>query len=109
MSERPNRTSRRAGGRAARGEAQTATAPAYAKRNIGYFEPYTQEQIDTIINDAETLLEEIGIDFREDAEVLEIWKDKGANVDGERVRFPKGMLRDLLKLPLRIYPICPQP
>ncbi|MGB1360765.1 MAG: trimethylamine methyltransferase family protein [Alphaproteobacteria bacterium] len=97
MTEQEARKSRRGGGRN-RGEATSNNDyPAYAKRNISYFNPYSQEQIDTIISDAENLLEEIGIDFRDDAEVLEIWKKAGANVDGERVRFPKGMLRDLLK------------
>ncbi len=39
---------------------------------------------------ADTILEEIGIDFRDDAEALEIWKLAGADVKGERVHFPRG-------------------
>ena len=48
--------------------------PAYAERKINFFEPYSKEQINKIINDAEVLLEEVGIDFRDDSEVLEIWE-----------------------------------
>ena len=43
------------------------------------------------------MLEEIGIDFRDDAEALAMWKEAGADVKGERVRFPKGLVRSLLK------------
>jgi len=38
-------------------------------------------------HNADTILEEIGIDFRDDPESLKIWKDAGADVQGERVRF----------------------
>ena len=36
------------------------------------------------------VLEEIGIDFRDDAEALQLWKEAGADVKGERVHFPQG-------------------
>jgi trimethylamine--corrinoid protein Co-methyltransferase len=42
-------------------------------------------------------LQEIGIEFRDDAEALQIWKDAGADVKGERVRFPKGLCAKLIK------------
>jgi trimethylamine--corrinoid protein Co-methyltransferase len=42
-------------------------------------------------------LQEVGIDFRDDAEALQMWKDAGADVKGERVRFPKGLVRGLIK------------
>ncbi len=31
---------------------------------------------------------EVGIDFRDDAEALAMWKAAGADVKGDRVRFP---------------------
>jgi trimethylamine---corrinoid protein Co-methyltransferase len=43
------------------------------------------------------VLEEIGIEFRDDPEALEMWKAAGAEVSGERVRFPKGLVRELLR------------
>ena len=95
-------TSRR-GGRAARRaeraqadvEAQ-ASAPAYVTRKIPLTELCSDEGLGIIEANAETILEEIGIDFKDDEEVLQIWKDAGADVDGERVRFPKGLARSLL-------------
>ncbi len=52
-----------------------------------------EEGLSLIESNADTILEEIGIDFREDPEALQIWKAAGADVEGERVRFPRGMCR----------------
>ncbi|MGH8203539.1 MAG: trimethylamine methyltransferase family protein, partial [Steroidobacteraceae bacterium] len=43
------------------------------------------------------ILEEIGIEFREDPEALEIWKAAGVDIQGERVRMPRGMCRKLIQ------------
>jgi trimethylamine---corrinoid protein Co-methyltransferase len=43
------------------------------------------------------VLEEIGIEFRDDAEALALWKEAGCEVRGERVHFPKGLCRSLLQ------------
>ncbi|MGB1910488.1 MAG: trimethylamine methyltransferase family protein, partial [Candidatus Puniceispirillaceae bacterium] len=48
-----------------------------------------------IEDNAETVLEEIGIEFRDDPEALEILKDVGCDVAGERVHFPRGLARKL--------------
>ena len=93
--------SARRGGRAARRElresqAANAARPAYISRNIPLLELCSEEGLEIIEANADTVLEEIGIDFKGDTEVLAMWKDAGADVDGERVRFPKGLLRTLL-------------
>src|SRR5205823_11605159 len=46
---------------------------------------------------ADTILEEIGIDFREDPESLKLGKDAGAEIQGARVRFPRGMCRSIVR------------
>ena len=38
-----------------------------------------------------------GIEFRDDPEALALWKAAGADVQGERVRFPRGMCRELIR------------
>ena len=43
------------------------------------------------------MLEEIGLDFHDDPDTLAIWKEAGADVRGERVHFPRGLCRTLLK------------
>jgi trimethylamine--corrinoid protein Co-methyltransferase len=83
------RRARRGGGgadarRASRRGGTQAKSP-YISRRIPFFEPLSQEGLEIIEHNAETVLEEIGIEFRDDAEALEIWKEAGADVEGERV------------------------
>ena len=101
--ERPGGTARRArrggGGR----EAKRARAAAgsvhepFITRNLPYFEVLNEEGLAIIEANADTILEEIGIDFRDDAEALALWREAGADVDGERVRFPRGLCRKLIR------------
>ncbi len=69
----------------------------YITRGIPAYRILSEEGLELIEYNADTVLEEIGIDFRDDAEALQIWKDAGADVQGERVRFPRGMCRDIVK------------
>ncbi len=80
------------------GEAATpVTAPAYITRKIPEYEVLGDEGLSLIEANADKILEETGIDFKDDPEALEIWKQAGASVDGERVRFPQGMCRKLIQ------------
>ena len=55
------------------------------------------EGLEMIEANAETILEEIGIDFRDDPESLRLWREAGADVDGHRVRIPRRMAWSLLR------------
>ncbi|MGM0982066.1 MAG: trimethylamine methyltransferase family protein [Pseudomonadota bacterium] len=91
------RRTRASGGRRnARGAAQAAALP-YATRRIPYFEVLDDAGLSLIEENAETILEEIGIDFRDDEEALQIWRDAGADVQGERVRMPRDLCRRLIQ------------
>jgi trimethylamine--corrinoid protein Co-methyltransferase len=95
-SHRSNRGGGRDAKRAARAARSSVTIP-YITRKVPYYEVLDDEGLTTIENNAETILEEIGIDFRDDPEALELWKGAGADVKGERVHFPKGMCRQLVQ------------
>ncbi len=98
MSERGGR--RKAGGRGAKRAARQhsqADLTAFIERNIPYFEYLNDESLEIIEHNADTVLEEIGIEFRGDAEALQILKDAGADVSGELVRFPRGMCRSIIQ------------
>ena len=69
----------------------------YITRKIPVYEVLNEEGLTLIENNADTVLAEIGIEFRGDEEALRLWKDAGADVQGERVRFPRGLCRTLLK------------
>src|SRR5436190_1323152 len=96
----PAARARRPSGRDAKIAARTARSHAfvpYITRNIPYYEVLTAAGLELLENNADTILEEIGIDFRDDAESLKLWKDAGADVQGERVRFPRGMCRSIVR------------
>lgn len=98
MSEKRRRTSGgRAARQAARSGSQSASRAAYVTRNVPYYEVLNQEGLETIEYNAETVLEEIGIDFRDDEEALQMWREAGADVQGERVRIPRGLARKLIQ------------
>ena len=90
----------RGGGAAARRAARTGGGPGtqltYIKRKIPLYEVLDEEGLALIEKNADTVLEEIGIDFRDDAEALQLFKDAGADIKGERVHFPRGLPRSLI-------------
>ncbi len=101
MNENTKSGRRRGGGREARRRSRSqsgsaATAP-YIQRKVPVYEVMDEEGLSIIEGNAETILEEIGIEFRDDADALALWKDAGAEIDGERVRFPRGMCRSIIQ------------
>jgi trimethylamine--corrinoid protein Co-methyltransferase len=72
-------------------------APAFISRKIPYYEFLNEEGLVKLEEQADWLIQEIGIEFRDDEKALEIWKKAGADVDGTRVRLPNGMARELCK------------
>ena len=100
MAEAQTRRRARGGGGAARRAERTAVrieAAKYIERNIPNLEVLNAEALEIIEANAETVLEEIGVNFVENPAALERWKAAGADVEGERVRLPKGLARELCK------------
>ncbi len=88
----------RGGGGAARRAERTAPrleAAKFISRNIPNFEILNEEALEIIEYNAETILEEVGVNFVDSPEALQRWRDAGANVRGERVRIPRGLARKL--------------
>lgn len=84
------------GRRALRANRRDPQLPAIL-RKIPTCEIMDEEGLALIEANADTILQEIGIEFREDPEALQMWRDAGADVQGERVRFPKGLCRKLIE------------
>ena len=97
--ERRGRGRGRGGGRearrAARAEARPAIVP-YVTRRVPVYDVMSVEGLELIEHNAETILEEIGVEFRDDPEALSLWRGAGADVDGERIRIPRGLARKLV-------------
>lgn len=86
------------GGGAARRAERTAVSldtARYITRNIPNFEILNEEALQIIEWNAETVLEEVGVNFLENPEALERWRQAGADVRGERVHIPRGLARKL--------------
>ena len=82
--------------RIARAQKGAAKLP-YIRRRLPHVELLSSEAVEIIEHNAETILEEIGVEFRRDPESLNLWRSAGADVTGERVRMPRGLCRGLLK------------
>ncbi|APE43306.1 trimethylamine methyltransferase [Sulfitobacter alexandrii] len=98
MAESARRGRTRGGGGAARRAERTAVSfetARYIERNIPNFEVLNDEALEIIERNAETVLEEIGVNFPDNPEALQKWRDAGADVQGERVHIPRGLARKL--------------
>jgi trimethylamine--corrinoid protein Co-methyltransferase len=90
----------RSGGRAARVAARSSSAgrpsgPAFVRRRIPTYELLSEEGLALVETTADRLLAEVGIEIRDDAEALRLFRDAGATVDGITVRFDPGHVRAL--------------
>ncbi len=91
---------KRSGGRAARRK-QRLSAPIvqrrYITRDIPLYELLDAEGIEIIHENSMTILEEIGVEFRDD-DALERWRAAGAEVSDSRVRIPRELAMATLAL-----------
>ncbi len=56
-----------------------------------------EEGLAQIEQNAETILCDVGVAFQDFPRALELWRAAGADVDGELVRFPRGMCREIVQ------------
>ncbi len=98
MAEANTRRRARGGGGAARRAERTAVTfetAKYIERNIPNFEILDEAALRVIEANAETVLAEIGVNFVNNPGALERWRAAGAEIEGERVRIPRGLARTL--------------
>jgi trimethylamine--corrinoid protein Co-methyltransferase len=91
---------RRSGGRAGRAAARLLShveRTPFLTRRLQPFEVLAEEGLALIEHNADTILEEVGVVFRGDAAALRLLGGAGADVQGERVRFPRGMCRTIVQ------------
>jgi trimethylamine---corrinoid protein Co-methyltransferase len=97
---------RRSGGRAGRQALRASHVverEAYLTRTMQPFELVSDEGLSIIEHNADTILQEVGVEVRDYPEGLEIFRAAGASVDGTRVRFPRGMARQLVSTAPALY------
>lgn len=76
---------------------QKTSAPHYITRKIPFYDMLSAEGLDRLERQAEWILKEVGIDFRGDTEALRLWREAGADVRGENVRFEPSLVRSVIQ------------
>ncbi len=89
-------TRRRRRRRDAQQEVRPPAAP-YIQRKVGVFTLLDEEGLALIEHNADRILAEIGMDFRDDPECLEIFRRAGCRIEGERVYFEPGFCRQTIQ------------
>ena len=69
----------------------------FLTRTLAPLEVLSNEGLALMEENADTILEQVGIDFRDAPDAIALFRDAGADIDGERVRFPRGMCRQLVQ------------
>ena len=89
--------SRPSGGRDQRRQQRSARKPYLPglKRNIPVYEILPAEAIELIHEESCRILEEVGIEFRDD-EAAQIWRRAGASVSGQRIKIDGALLMQLV-------------
>jgi trimethylamine--corrinoid protein Co-methyltransferase len=89
---------RRPGSSRQRVRAVHPAAATFITRAIPPYEMLDEEQLVTIETHADRILQEIGMEIRGDADAIRLWKEAGADIEGEsRVRIPAGLARQIVK------------
>ncbi|MCT8970733.1 trimethylamine methyltransferase family protein [Microbaculum marinisediminis] len=89
---RRQRTGRRAGR-----QRIGVSAPAYLVREIPPYEILSEDGLARIEAATDRILAEVGIEIRGDDEAIRLFRESGASVAGDRLRFEPGHLREILK------------
>lgn len=93
----PRPDARRGGGRdgrIARRAERRVIRPAAIRRRIPTYDPFGEEALARLEAHADWILREIGVEIR-DERARRLFRDAGADVRGERVRFDRGLARAL--------------
>jgi len=69
----------------------------YITRKLDTFNILSEEGLCLIENNAEKILQDVGMEFHDDAEVLAVFKAAGCDVQGTRVRFEPGFCRRIIQ------------
>jgi trimethylamine--corrinoid protein Co-methyltransferase len=72
-------------------------ASPFLTRALQPVEVLNEEGLALLEHNADTILEEVGIEFRGDPDALRLLGENGADVSGELVRFPRGMCRQIIQ------------
>ena len=69
----------------------------YIRRKVPTYDILSEEGLCLIEENADRILRDTGMEFTNDPEILAYFREAGADVDGQRVRFEPGMCRQIIQ------------
>lgn len=96
QSKGKRRTRRTARDRDAPAQSSKTRAP-YIHRKLGTYNVLSEEGLCLIEENADQILADTGMEFHDDDEILDLFKEAGCDVDGNRVRFEPGFCRSTIR------------
>jgi trimethylamine--corrinoid protein Co-methyltransferase len=66
------------------------------ERKIPYYDLFAEDGLDLIEEHADRILAEVGIEVWGDDVTLDLFHDAGATIDGQRMRFDPGLVKDIV-------------
>ncbi|MCL2428512.1 MAG: trimethylamine methyltransferase family protein [Alphaproteobacteria bacterium] len=70
----------------------------FITRVIPPYEMLSEEMLTTVEEQADTLLAEIGFEIRGDGDAIRLWREAGAEIEGDwRVHVPRGLARSIVR------------
>ncbi len=94
---RKGRSGNRSRDRARDQSGLTAPGRPFIRRALRPYEILSEEGLELIEANAEDILRDTGMEFVDDPEILDIFRDAGADVQGTRVRFEPGFCRTTIQ------------
>ena len=94
------RLNKRSGGREARRVSRQTNIEQiipFIERKIPYYELLDEAGLELIERNADAVLEQIGVDFKDFPQALDLFSAAGADVQGDRVSFPPGLCRSIIQ------------
>ena len=94
--QKRNRGTARSTRRAQRQKPSHQASP-YIKRRVPVYDFADEEVLQLVEHNADSLLENVGVEFRQYPDALALFRRAGAMVTDEVVRFPRGMCREIIQ------------
>ncbi|MEO0567038.1 MAG: trimethylamine methyltransferase family protein [Pseudomonadota bacterium] len=78
-------------------EGDSAPHSPFVQRKLPFFDVIDEEGIETLERQVDWLIEDVGIEFRDDPEAHRIWVEAGAEVEENRIKADATWIRELCK------------
>lgn len=75
---------------------ETQPRAPFVQRRLGTFNVLSVEGLELIERNADVILRDTGMEFHDDPEILDLFREAGCSVDGTRVRFDPGFCRQTI-------------